>query len=669
MSSDVICFNCRSIVPHWKNCANCAAPLLGDAADTADSLVENANKTATRLNARAVVQMDPHLHRLTTLVQERGIRQFSTSTARVNEVSVIARVTDVEAFKSLDRVQVISVIAPVTHEDDWIVTARMPLDYASLEAIRLKPFVLALKAARRLSPCLKRTCEETLAMPAQLPPNNLAQGGKGVIIGIIDFGLDFTHKNFCNPDNTSRILALWDQTLDANPGSPANFRYGTEHRKADIDAALQTADPFGVLKYTPSTNSSLQLGAHATAVTDVAAGNGRVTGCPGIAPQADIVFVDLSTKEIPAGSPAVFDNSFGDTARLVDAVNYIFDFAGDRPCVINISLATNGGPHDGSTPVEKAIDQAVSQAPNRAVVIAAGNAFNQKIHAVGKVADGGKVALKWHIAASDPSSNELEIWYPKEDRLTVKIFDPDNNSVFDSNNLGFRLETDQFDTAIVGEGFVSAHNRLNDSGKGDNLINVFLDRRVPAGDWTIELHGDSVQDGTFHAWIERDELGPTEFVPVQDHSYKVTDDCTLGSISCGEKTIVVGAYSAHKPGQPLFIRSSAGKTRDGRKKPDISAPGHLVLAADSREITPSRQTGTSLSAPAVAGVIALMLAAAKARGISLTTERIREILIDSARKDPPPANGQPLDDEGWHPQYGFGRVSAAAAVAAVIAMA
>src|SRR5205807_3365154 len=165
----------------------------------------------------------------------------------------------------------------------------------------------------------------------------------------------------------------------------------------------------------PSENSSLQLGAHATAVTDIAAGNGLGTSCAGVAPQAEIVYVELSTKEIPVESPAVLDNSFGATRQLLEAIQYIFDFASDRPCVINVSLATNGGPHDGSSLVELGIDRLIGDMPNRAVVVAAGNSAGRSIHAFGYVNNKANVGLKWRIPPEDPSSNELEVWFSGKD--------------------------------------------------------------------------------------------------------------------------------------------------------------------------------------------------------------------------------------------------------------
>jgi len=124
-------------------------------------------------------------------------------------------------------------------------------------------------------------------------------------------------------------------------------------------------------------------------------------------------------------------------------------------------------------------------------------------------------------------------------------------------------------------------------------------------------------------------------------------------------SLVVGSYDAHKPVKPLSFFSSAGPTRDGRQKPEISAPGHDVFAAHSRTGTGvTRKSGTSMAAPAVTGVVALILAEAHARGIALDAASLRRIVTESARSDPPPAGE-------WDDRYGHGRIDAAKALQAV----
>jgi subtilisin family serine protease len=190
------------------------------------------------------------------------------------------------------------------------------------------------------------------------------------------------------------------------------------------------------------------------------------------------------------------------------------------------------------------------------------------------------------------------------------------------------------------------------------MLGLFFEPTLPAGRWTVRLRGNVVHNGAFHAWIERDDAGQSSFVAPLDNSH------TIGSISCGHETIVVGSYDAHKNELPLSFFSSAGPTRDNREKPEISAPGHAVFAAHSRTgIGVVQKSGTSMAAPAVTGVVALMLSEAAARQVNLPIATIRQILRQSARQHPEQGG------TGWHPRIGAGRASASAAIAAVMQIA
>ena len=180
------------------------------------------------------------------------------------------------------------------------------------------------------------------------------------------------------------------------------------------------------------------------------------------------------------------------------------------------------------------------------------------------------------------------------------------------------------------------------------------------GIWTTRLVGENVQDGRYHAWLERDDPHfQSRFTPEC-----AVQTCTTNTICNGHHTIAVGAYDAREPSHPLIPPSSAGPTADNRQKPDISAPGAGIRAARSsqpkngyREMDRlTVKTGSSMAAPHVTGICALMFEAAGE--YRLTAEQIRQILIDTARTSPP-------HDETDRLRYGAGRVDAAAAVKAV----
>ncbi|WP_157846891.1 S8 family serine peptidase [Sphingobium fuliginis] len=379
---------------------------------------------------------------------------------------------------------------------------------------------------------------------------------------------------------------------------------------------------------------------------DIAAGSGGGSGVAGFAPEATIVFVDVSSDDIVWEGSGVVSTSFGDSVRLLEAVQFIFDRAGTRPCVVNISLGTNGGPHDGTTLVERGIDRLLGQAPNRAVVIAASNSYGDQIHASGRLAAGGSVDITWNRPPSTGWQDELEIWYGGADRIAIELLMPDGSS------LGVVEPGQNGEAKDGGKVVLLVANRLNDPNNGDNVIGIFIDDSLPTGTWTIRLTGRTITDGGFHAWIERDDNSQASFL---DH---IDDEYTIGSISCGQLSFVVGSYDAHKPSTPLSWFSSAGPTRDGRQKPELSAPGHSVSAAHSR--TKSGvilKSGTSMAAPAVTGALALLLAEAQARGIGLNPAEQHALLLGNLRAAP--------GAQGWHSRWGNGQLDVAAAMANV----
>lgn len=517
-----------------------------------------------------------------------------------------------------------------------IVTGVVAVD--DIEAVRSDPNVISLKGARKLQRNLKFSVPEIRASQKQLhnalPSGSPAINGTGVIVGVVDYGCDFVHDNFRNPDGTTRILYLWDQGRgEPTSISPAGFLYGREWSAKEINAALKSGDPYQALAYQPYD------AAHGTHVMDIAAGNGRATGNPGVAPQADLIFVQVSSDDF------LDEESFGNSRHLLEAVDYIFTKAKSigKSAVVNISLGTNGGPHDGSTPVEQGLDHLL-ESPGRSVVISASNSWGARIHAGGKIGPGQKRTLKWDILANDPTNNELELWYNGTAKLDITLIDPSGKT------LGpFPLGTTT-KIKVQGEEAGTVFHRQKDPNNGDNQIDILLSPQLPTGRWSVTLSVASASAVDFHAWIERDD-----YKTGWQSSFSQQDDDrthTVGSISCGKHTLVVGSYDATVPGRDISPFSSEGPTRDGRQKPEVSAPGHGIVAARSLSQGTIRMSGTSMASPHIAGLVALLMQAA---GQQLTIQQIRDAIINSARHSPPPGNG-------WNSRYGRGRIDATATV-------
>ncbi|MHC5543032.1 S8 family serine peptidase, partial [Singulisphaera rosea] len=226
---------------------------------------------------------------------------------------------------------------------------------------------------------------EARADLVQAPPPGPDLKGANVIVGIIDFGCDFTLHDFRNANGSTRIAFLWDQSLVpiAGESSPVGFAHGVEYTAADIDFTNGFVPSSGV-----TVRHSTGLSEHGTHVLGIAAGNGRSGDAAfpagnyiGMAPEATIIFVQ----------PAANDQqtTFTDSVHVAEAVAYIFRKAQELhlPCVINMSLGQNGGSHDGESIVERAIDRLLDE-PGRAFVVAAGNEHVWRPHASGVIALG-----------------------------------------------------------------------------------------------------------------------------------------------------------------------------------------------------------------------------------------------------------------------------------------
>jgi subtilisin family serine protease len=564
--------------------------------------------------------LDPRLQRIIV----RSLEDVTRGPAKLeDETAVIARISDVRAWADHPSVRSISV-SPILPDRTVIATGRVPVN--RIQGLRRESFVLSLKAAHRVRRQLSATVPELAAN--QLPETSASNGGKGVVIGIIDNGCDFAHPNFRTAAGATRLVGIWDQSQPLRPVDAGRVKYGRFFTTDEINAALRHGDPYSALGYSPA------QGAHGTHVMDIAAGNGLGTGQAGIAPQADLLFVEISAGD--AAIAAALPPGLGDSVHLVEAVSLIFETAGTLPCVVNVSLGSNSGPHDGSSLVERMFDSITAAGPNRCIAVAAGNAFADGIHFGGHLGPGSVVDLDWVLDDPLADDAELEIWYAGDDRFTVDILSPDGRLIVSVPAGGSRNLT------VAGHSKVMVSNRLADPNNGDNQIAVFLGGGAPGGIWKVRLHAVAAGNGDFHAWIERDDSDQSAF-----DSDPADNTHTISSLAGGCGTIVVGAYSAHDVAKPLHFGSAAGPTRDGRPKPDVSAPGVNVAAANARQPGTLVLSGTSMAAPATTGAIALLVAEAHAKGVPLSAADIRKQLFSSA----PPA---PAAD----PRYGVGRVSA-----------
>lgn len=479
--------------------------------------------------------------------------------------------------------------------------------------------------------------------------------GSGVIVGVIDTTFDIYHPDFRTPqgptDSTdpTRVLFLWDQFLvpqgtesgpPTHPTLPGFLQgrttYGVEYSQGDINTELANYNP----PITPAYQTVRHGGSassHGTHVAGIAAGNGRQDNrYVGAAPDADIIFVRYGAQALMPLADSVF---------VGDAFAYIFARASvlGQPCVVNMSSSSNQGPHDGTTLGEQFLDNLLLT-PGRAITLAAGNTDNKNSHAAGQVAAGGTTNLVLNYEAFDTdadgtldtfpiNSDVIEIWYDGHDRFTITVTVPTTPATV----IGPVAPGTMSGTVTLPNNVqVEVTSTLNDPRNGDNVISIIIDtggNAIPTGNWNLALNGTTVINGNFQAWVERWNRGFRSW----QAPHLQAGQLTIATPATGLRTIAVGNHQ--KPAAAgatpvIWVSSGAGPTRDGRVKPEIAATGRSVVAPRSRNMNAAapgdfytEKTGTSMSAPLVAGACALLF---ECRGAAATWADLKQILGDTA---------------------------------------
>jgi minor extracellular serine protease Vpr len=497
--------------------------------------------------------------------------------------------------------------------------------------------------------------------------------GKGVVVAIMDRGIDWRNNDFRNADGTTRIAWLYDLTDDSGSTAPGNpYGIGTLYSRQQLNDALTygtnlvTRDAVG----------------HGTSTAGIAAGGGRnVWKYRGIAYDATLLIVKFVAEDVPAHDNQPPETAFYDPSRLPTALQFIKNKsqALGMPWVALLNIGSVGGPMDGSSSWSKLIDSTVGPGlEGRVFVNGSSDDGNMPNHAATTVTQDGDTVLQIHKGNSGDTICDL--WYPATDDFDVSIETPNSLSgpfLSPFSNDGYAAESSSE--------FVYYHYGANVTPYGaTRRREIYLGLTGPTGDYAVTLHGASVVNGHFDA-----SLNPSRFWDTSANSNYFTSFAVPGYTVCdfgsSSNSICPGDY-VHRTnwtdidgifrylgGQgnlgDLWLGSGTGPTWDGRTGIDVTTPGDSVFAtyntnswwATSRFNLVQdgaglygRASAVSAANPLMTGIVALMLQ----MNPQLDAIQVKHILQQSARADS-------FTGAVPNPRWGYGKVDAYQALALV----
>lgn len=486
--------------------------------------------------------------------------------------------------------------------------------------------------------------------------------GKGVIVGIVDAGFDYTHAAFRNPtDGSLRIKRIWEQKNSTFEGAKAPEKYG-------YGIELDTPELISKAMGDNSENS------HGTHVAGIATGSDpyKSGAYRGNAPEAEIVLVAVDLESCTS-------------ADISNAIAYIYDYAdaADMPCVVNLSLGNHQGPHDGTSTFDTMAD--AMQGPGRLIVGAAGNHRADKFHIAHTFTSADDTPLRTFVTYKTAPSTvnyggDIEIWgepgtdftvdisayslFNKKDVVTATAYPNDGVTDIELARYTTGKWTVASETSpLNGKPHVTLSSAIT-SIRTNHAIAITV---TPKSGGKIDIWADNTRLGL----DSKDEEGftaPGESSTIAEIAGTAKRILTVGAYTTRNEYTANGTHGTlNETIGDISSFSSYGPTADGRMKPEISAPGCFIISAvssndasgtimqadnnDSWERTNlyGYMQGTSMSAPFVTGIVATWLQAYP----QLTPEQLRDVMRSTARKDTFTGNLEEGDND-----WGYGKVDA-----------
>lgn len=496
--------------------------------------------------------------------------------------------------------------------------------------------------------------------------------GRGVLIAILDRGIDWLNGDFRNDDGTTRIQYIFDLTDDTGANAAGNpYKMGTIYTRDQINRALK-----GELSLT--TRDAV---GHGTTTSGIATGNGRNSAerkYRGVAPNASILVVKITSDGAPAHDDQAAEAAFFQRERIPVAIDFVRDKANELglPCVMLLNLGSIGGPTDGTSFLSRKVDETVGPGkPGLIFVTGAGDDGGGANHAGGTIMQGSTTSI--NIQKVSAGSLFFDLWYSGDDRFDVTIRTPSRSfGPFTAPDNGRFLMEQNAEFSMyhlgVGRDFYRATN---------NKRELWIRFDGVPGAYTVQVSGSVVKNGRFDATLNPTFFGqdPNRFlnflVPgsiwdMATAAWNITPNSYVIRTTWTDIDGSTRTLSNQGNVGELWRGSSTGPTFDGRLGIDVSAPGDRIVTAYNPKsywatsrfnlINDGRGLygiagAVSAADPIVTGIIALMLEV----NAQLDAASVKDILQKTARSDS-------FTGSTPNATWGYGKIDAYAAVVSAI---